>query len=367
MSKRVLYIVPDLIGPPSGIARYCRMVCKSLLAVPCDLTVVSLIDEPGARDEAVTAFPGMAYWPCQYSRSAFIRKTIELNLRLRPDLVLVGHANFSPLGWAIARMTGAKMVTFLYGVDAWIPLSTLRRRGLHHSDQLISISRFTAQRAYEVNGISLSKTHLLYNCLDPGFEQPAHVAQVNSDLSLLTVARISLADQYKGHDKVILALPALLTRFPQLVYHIVGDGNGRPALEDLAEQVGVAHAVCFHGVVSEASLRQHYVNASVFIMPSSGEGFGFVFVEAMAQGLPVIGGNADATPEVVVDGETGYLVNPTSVDEVVEAVTRLLADEELRKRMGRAARNRVAQLFSYPSFKTQLASHLSALVPDLLE
>lgn len=341
------------------------MVCQSLLSLPCELTVVSLIDELQALDEAATTFPGMAYWPCRYSRLAFVRKAVERGLRLQPDIVLVGHVNFAPLGWTLARMTGAKMVTFIYGVDAWIPLSPWRRQAMRRSDQIISISQYTAQRACEVNRILLSKTRLLYNCLDPEFEQPLHLRNSENQLALLTVARISLADQYKGHDKVILALPMLLTRFPGLVYHIVGDGNGRPALEHLAHATGVAHAVQFHGVVSEASLRQHYARASVFIMPSTGEGFGFVFVEAMAQGVPAIGGTLDATPEVIVDGETGYLVNPNSVTEIAEAVTRLLDNQGLRERMGLAAQQRVAQLFSYQSFRSQLISYLAELAPKV--
>jgi len=127
--------------------------------------------------------------------------------------------------------------------------------------------------------------------------------------------------------------------------------------------VGVAEVVRFHGTVSETILRKHYAQASLFIMPSRAEGFGFVFLEAMTQGLPAIGGNMDATPEVIVDGETGLLVMPTSVDEIVEAVSRLLRDDELRLRMGEAARRHVARKFSYQGFRRQLFEELSGLAP----
>ncbi len=178
---------------------------------------------------------------------------------------------------------------------------------------------------------------------------------------MLTVARLSIQEQYKGHDYVIRALPILLARFPDLVYHIIGGGSWRPQLEKLAAQENVSEAVHFHGIVSEEELHRLYAEASLFIMPSRGEGFGFVFLEAMAQGTPVIGGNVDATPEVIADGETGYLVNPTSVEAIVAAASRLLGDETLRRRMGQAGRRRVEQEFSFSQFQRQLVSYLSEI------
>ena len=178
---------------------------------------------------------------------------------------------------------------------------------------------------------------------------------------MLTVARMTLAEQYKGHDVVIRAMPALLSRFPQLVYDIVGEGDGRPALEALAAQIGVSHAVRFHGTVSEEELCRLYAEASLYVMPSRGEGFGFAFIEAMSQGTPAIGGNLDAAPEVIVDGETGYVIDPTSVEAVVTAASRLLGDEALRERMGQAARRDVQHRFSFVRFRQNLVSHLSEL------
>ena len=130
-------------------------------------------------------------------------------------------------------------------------------------------------------------------------------------------------------------------------------------------QEGAAHAVHFHGVVSEEALRRHYAEASLFIMPSRAEGFGFVFLEAMAQGMPCIGGALDATPEVIVDGETGYLVDPTSVEAIVQAAARLLGDETLRQRMGQSAILHVEQKFSFQHFQQRLLSYLLELCPSI--
>lgn len=358
MSRSCLYLAPSLLGPPGGIARYGRMVCRGLCQAGAGLRVLALADT-AAGSAAASLFPGMAYQPCRGSRPEFGGRALLSTAQQRLALILVGHANFAPLGWLLSRLAGVPFVTFIYGIDVWEPLPPARRWALGRSAQIISISRFTARQAVQANGISMAKVRILHNCLDPGFEGPTSPRRANSALSLLTVARMSLAEQYKGHDYVIRAMPALLARFPHLVYHIVGDGDGRPALEALAAQVGVAHAVRFHGSVSEEALRRHYAEASLFIMPSRGEGFGFVFLEAMAHGVPAIGGNVDATPEVIADGETGYLVDPTSVEAIVAATSRLLAHEELRQRMGQAAMRHARQNFSFLQFQQRLLTYLS--------
>lgn len=355
----VLYLVPDLFGPPSGIARYCRMVCRALTEAGHNVTVVSLLDQPTAKREAQSTFPGLKYFACGGQRALFIRHSLQA-LRTRPDLVLVGHPHFAHLGWLLARLSRARLVNFIYGIDAWEPLSPSRRRALHASERIISISRFTAKRAAEVNGVPSDKVRILHNCLDPQF-QPQSTLAANGSPSLLTVARISLNEQYKGHDVVIRALPQLLQKFPNLIYNVVGDGDGRAVLEELVTQQGVTHAVRFHGVVSEEELVRHYNQASIFVMPSRFEGFGFVFLEAMIYGVPVIGGNVDASPEVISDGETGFVVDPTSVQAIVEAASRLLSDTTLREKMGQAAIHHVEQNFGFPRFKQNLLSYLTEL------
>jgi glycosyltransferase involved in cell wall biosynthesis len=305
-------------------------------------------------------FPGMLYRACGGSRQRFALLTLFAIIKRRPDVVLVGHANFSPLGWLAALLSRARSLGFIYGIEVWKPLKPLRRWALLKLDRVVSISRFTARRAVSANGLSARKVRILPNCLDPhlAYADQTGEASPAKPPSMLTVARMSLAERYKGHDYVIRALPALLERHPALVYDIIGDGDARPSLEALAGQVGVSEAVRFHGVVSDEELRRRYAEASLFIMPSQGEGFGFVFLEAMAQGTPVIGGNVDATPEVVVDGLTGYLLDPTSVGAIVEAADRLLGDPALQSKMGPAARRHVEEKFGYPRFRQRLISYL---------
>jgi phosphatidylinositol alpha-1,6-mannosyltransferase len=298
---------------------------------------------------------------CHESRSMFVKQSVQATLRYRPRVILVGHPNFAPIGWILSRLTRAKMVTFIYGIEVWKPLSPARRWALQQSDLIISISHHTANRAKKANHIPMRKVRILHNCLDPSLRRAPKNCEATGGLSLLTVARMSMAERYKGHDYVIRAMPTLLNRFPGLSYNIIGGGDWQPHLAAMAVDEGVSHAVHFHGIVPEDELRERYANTSVFIMPSRGEGFGFVFLEAMAQGTPVIGGNLDASREVIIDGKTGYLVNPTSLQAIIDVTSRLLNDQELRDNLGRAGASHVEQRFSFERFQQQLAAYMSEL------
>ena len=123
----------------------------------------------------------------------------------------------------------------------------------------------------------------------------------------------------------------------------------------------MADSVQFHGFVSPEKLRQLYREAAVFTMPSRAEGFGFVFLEAMNYGLPVVAGNMDATTEVVIDGQTGYLVDPQDVDAIANRLSLLFSDPDKRRRMGQAGQERVQRQFSLAQFQATLAGYIREL------
>lgn len=364
MPLSVLYLAPDLMRLQSGIARYGRLVCQALLTTRCRLSVVSLMDSREAKLEALARFSGISYHPCGGARWEFVHQAVRATWRCRPSVILVGHANLAPLGRFLAGLGGIPWILFIYGVEVFYRMSPWKRWALRGADRIISISHYTKSRAVQENGIPAGRVRILPNCLDPVFDAPLLTEKRDEAISMLTVGRMSLAEQYKGHDYVIRAMPGLLEQSPGLVYNIVGEGDWRPRLEALVEEMQVANSVRFHGFASEEELRRHYAQAMLYIMPSRAEGFGFVFLEAMAYGLPVIGGNLDATREVVVHGDTGYLVDPTSLDSIQQAVIRLIQDDSLRQRMGEAARQRVRDNFGYSRFRLQLLELLEEVVPD---
>jgi len=159
------------------------------------------------------------------------------------------------------------------------------------------------------------------------------------------------AERYKGHDQVIDAWPAVVARVPDAQLVIVGTGDDRPRLMNKAEQSSAAASILFTGFVPDATLDTLYRRAALFALPSRGEGFGLVYLEAMARGVPCVGSIHDAAREVIADGETGRLVDQGDVGALAEAIAALLIDETQRLAMGEAGRLRVRDCFTFEHFR----------------
>jgi glycosyltransferase involved in cell wall biosynthesis len=217
---------------------------------------------------------------------------------------------------------------------------------------VLAISEYTRGELLKHNRLEPQKIRLFPCALDPYWtaddqppEQAAHPPM------LLTVARLERGDDYKGVDSVIRSLPAVVREFGPVDYRVVGDGNDLPRLKALAEHCGVARYVTFAGRLSEAALRQHYRRCSLFVMPSEREGFGIVFLEAMAYAKPVIGGAHGGTPSVVRHGETGLLVNRLDIEELTQAMLRMLKNDQLCADFGRAGYHRLLETFTFENFE----------------
>lgn len=183
---------------------------------------------------------------------------------------------------------------------------------------------------------------------------------------LLTVGNLV---ERKGHDTVIRTLPLLAKRGQDVVYLIVGGGPNRAALKQLAVSLGVADRVVFLGRVTTSELPLLYSAADLFVMVSRErlehcdvEGFGIVFIEAAACGTPSIGGRSGGVNDAVVDGVTGLLVDPLDTAEVARSIDVLLANRDLARRFGDAARERAVSQFSWSRFGQTVASILDEVV-----
>lgn len=169
----------------------------------------------------------------------------------------------------------------------------------------------------------------------------------------------------KGQDTLIRALPSIRRRIPGAALLVVGGGPYLPALRRLAEDAGVAGDVVFTGTVPWAELPAHYAAGDVFAMPCRTrrggldvEGLGIVYLEASASGLPVIAGDSGGAPDAVRDGQTGYLVDGTSVAAVADRVTALLSDPDKAQAMGREGRRWVCQEWRWDILAARLGELL---------
>ena len=265
------------------------------------------------------------------------------------DVVCIGElASISWIGIVSQRFLGCKMISYIHGEEVTTEteyrfFGRRRKKYLHRADAVVAVSQFTKDALMRLMAVPAEKITLIHNGVDtekflPGAKSRYLIERhkLQGKQVILTVGRIV---PRKGLDAVIRALPNILRQAPATHYLIVGEGHYRPVLERIVEQLGMRDHVTFAGRVAEEELADYYRTCDVFAMPNrempdgDTEGFGLVFLEANACRKPVVGGRAGGAVEAVRDGENGLLVDGWSVDEIAEALLRLLTDSVLSERI----------------------------------
>ena len=305
------------------------------------------------------------------------RLTQEIR-RLTPPggLVHCGRGLPEGLSARLAQLTGgAPYVCWTHGEELGFAstsreLTWLTRRVLAGARGVIANSMNSKRLLVEKWQLPDRRVHVVHPGVDAERFHPATNGNDlrarfagPEDVVFLSVGRLQ---RRKGHDTVIAALPAVRRILPQIRYVIVGDGPERASLQELARQTGVADITHFAGAVPEIDLPRWYRASDVFVLPNRAqgvdfEGFGIVFLEAAASGLPVVGGRSGGVPETMIDGETGRLVSGTSASELAAVMTALARSPEHRACFGRAGRERVLLDFSWTRAATQLTEIDEAL------
>jgi len=281
----------------------------------------------------------------------------------QPLLVIAMHPHLAPVVSAMRlRSRKFRSIVFAHGLEVWQPLGWPRGAALRSSDVVIAPSRDTAQHLISDQGIRSEKVRRLAWGLDPEFEArlrapispPRPAAFPQGARIILTVGRWDPAERYKGADTLISALPRVLQTVPDATLMLVGDGGDRPRLEHLARDSGVADHIHFLFGLSQEELFACYAHCDVFALPSRAEGFGLVFLEAMANSKPVIGGAHGGTPDVIEDGVSGLLVPHGDVAMLSTALVSLLADPARASEMGARGRQRVQTDYTFERFQSGL-------------
>ena len=326
--RRVLMLLTDAWGGHGGIALYNRDVIEAMCLDPTIEQVVALPrvaklpltgDLPAKLEFDLSALGGFG---------AYVRAALRAMRRGRYDLVYCAHLNLLPLARVVATLLRKPLVLAIYGIDAWEPSKRAWSRRLARSaDHVMSISQVTLDRFRSWAPYPDAATTLMPNAIHLeefalGAKDPALEARygLQGRKVLMTFGRLAGSERYKGFDAVLDALPAIVERRPDVSYVIAGDGSDRGRLEDKARDMGIAEHVVFTGMVPEAEKADHYRLADVYVMPSRGEGFGFVLLEAMACGIPSIGSTRDGTREAMREGLLGPIVDPLDQQAVVDAV-----------------------------------------------
>jgi phosphatidyl-myo-inositol dimannoside synthase len=320
---------------------------------------LSLNDSPTLHRMSVGARE-FVFTGCEHGKTRLTTTAVRA-ARRHAKLVLAAHPNLAPVVQAM-HVAAPRMKTIVctHGVEVWEPLPFLRRSALRKSDLVLAPSQNTADHVAAMQNVPSAHIRVLPWALDPQFEtlvsQPRVPLPANFPRSpvIFTVGRWLATERYKGMDTLITALPRLLTRWPELQLVLAGEGDDRAWLEELAEKNGIRRHVHFLSKLSYAELASCYAACDIFALPSRGEGFGLVYLEAMAFGKPVIGGAHGGAPEVILDGVTGYLVQHGDAIQLATCIETLLSDPALAQKMGERGRERVENEFRFNVFAKSL-------------
>ena len=361
------------LDTPGGVQRAGRHVAAVMnefaMGHGMECRLLSLNDSPELHRMSVGTrefvFTGSARGKARFSAAA------ARAARRRAKLVVAGHPFLAPVAQG-ARLFArqAKSVIWTHGLEVWEPLSILRRQALRSADLVIAPTNNTANHVVREQDVPRERIRVLPWALDPQFDalvtaKPAPALPVNypGGRVILTVGRWFADERYKGMDTLITALPRLLTEWPDVQLVAVGEGDDQGWLEQIADGRGVSRHVHFLSGLSYSEIAACYQACEIFALPSRGEGFGLVYLEAMACGKPVIGGAHGGAPEVIDDGKTGYLVEHGDAGQLATSLEALLSDPAMSREMGARGRDRVEKEFRFNIF----AKSLKKILRDLCE
>jgi phosphatidyl-myo-inositol dimannoside synthase len=356
-------LVGDAFGGRGGIAQYNRDFLGALAnsGLMSSITVL-----PRRAPDPVVLPPGITQAAPHLGRIGYVQSALRGTLGRPVQMVFCGHLYMAPLAMRVARWHRAKLIVQMHGIEAWQRPSRLQQRAVEAADLILCVSRYTRARVIEWAAIAPERVRVLPNTVGeafiPGDASALRLAWGLQDKRvLLTVGRMDAREGYKGHDRVIAALPQLMAAGHEIVYVVVGDGDDRARLQNLAAERGVAEHVRFVGVLGQDALAEAYRMADLFVMPSSGEGFGIVFLEAMACGTLALGLAAGGAVDPLADGEFGALASEA---EFASVLARLLVTPKPDPQTLAAA---VRHRFGYAAFSRQVQDILAPVLRDNAE
>lgn len=253
----------------------------------------------------------------------------------RADVVILSHVNLGLLG-LIIKMLNPKCQLWLvaHGIEVWRPLSFAKKKFVQRfCDKFICVSSYTKSQMIKWHNVDPKKCVVLNNVVDPfikhpdEFEKPEYLLNRYSltpeNQVIFTLTRLASSEQYKGYEQVIKAVSRLKYRFPKIKYILSGqyDSTEETRIKELISACGVEEQVILTGFLNEKELADYFLLADLFVLPSRKEGFGIVFIEALACGLPVICGNTDGSVDAIRNGELGTAINVNDLDELEKTIS----------------------------------------------
>ncbi len=288
---------------------------------------------------------------------------------LKADVIVISHINLAFPALLLKILFGKRVIIIAHGIEVWRPLNIIKKIMIRSADMILAVSNFTKQKITDLHQLQKVNIEVLNNCFDPyfkfsdNFNKPQHLLNryglTNDQKILFALTRLSFQEQYKGYDAVITQLPLIIKDFPDLMYIIAGkaDQQEKERIEKLIAQNNLQKHVLLAGFISDDEVTDHFLLADVFVMPSRQEGFGIVFIEAMANGLPVIAGNIDGSTDALKNGESSKLINPDNGEEIRRALTDLLNHQPNKEQLAQKTR----ETFSFDQYESKVLNVLTSI------
>ena len=353
---RTLLLAPEIFASEGGIPRILQTYLKALCELPeADHAVrlLALNDSALASNDLRRCAPnGLDDWfVCSRNKARFVRAALRLSRGC--DRIVCGHVAQLPVAW-LARQFNPRLRYYLvaHGIEVWRKFKLTERVALRGAEKIFCVSDFTRRELQKNCRLAEGQAVVLHNALDPHFEIAGGRPLAQCPPVIVVVTRLTYDDRYKGVQHLIEAMPAIRAAVPGATLRIIGRGDDLPRLQTLRNRLGLTAAVEFLGFVNDKRLADEMRECRLFALPSKKEGFGLVFLEAMAHGRPCLGARAGGIPEVITE-ETGVLVDYGDVPGIaaasIAALGRAWDEEAILAR---------ARHFSYSQFQSRLASLL---------
>ncbi len=357
--SRTLLLAPEIFASEGGIPRVLQSYLKALCEIADDtdgaVRLLALNDSiVASTDVRRCANDGLEDWfVCSRHKPRFVRAALRMSRNC--DQLICGHVGQLPVAW-LAKKFHPRLRYYLvaHGIEVWRPFNFTERVALRGAEKILCVSDYTRRELLKNCPLPAGRAVVLHNALDPWFKISPGTPLAQCAPVILVVTRLTYADRYKGVQHLIEAMPAIRAAIPDATLRIIGRGDDLSRLQSLRHQLGLSQAVEFLGYVDDKRLAVELANCRLFALPSKKEGFGLVFLEAMAHSRPCLGARAGGIPEVI-SPETGLLVEYGDVPALATAALAALRhDWDENQILDRA------RAFSYEPFKQQLALHLAS-------
>lgn len=379
--KKVHVWMPNLFGFKGGIQVYSAYFLQALRSLLPRAQLHVFLMHDRQEMNLSSSYPNVHFHfaggVAQSVRNpSYAAQIVSSAVIQQPQLIISTHLNFTPVAQLINQLIHIPYWTAAHGVEAWNIKRPRIKSGLQSANRILSVSNYTRKRLLDEQQLQPEQLVTLPNTVNTHRftiqPKPTRLLRkyglTENQPVVLTVNRLCSTESFKSYDQVIAALPSIKKRIPDVRYIIVGKGDDQTRLEQDIQKQQLQESVTLAGFVPDDDLCDYYNLCDVFAMPSKLEGFGIVYLEALACGKPVLGGNQDGAVDALCEGKLGALVNPDDSQEIAQTLIEILNQEYPNALMYQpdGLRQAVIDTYGFDVFQKKLSALLTEFSGHIL-